>query len=203
MSRRSTVIFDLGGVLIDWNPRYLYRTFFKGDEPAMEDFLTGVCTSDWNLQQDAGRCRDDAVAVLMDRHADKRHLIDAWFDRFDEMIPNAIQGTVEILDELRQHGTPIYALTNFGPDTFPIAQRRYEFLSWFRGITVSGYIKLTKPDPRIYRHLLETYGVAAEDAVFIDDVPKNVAGAAAVGLHGIHFTDPAALRRELQSLALL
>lgn len=202
-AQRSVVIFDLGGVLLDWNPRYLYRTMFDGDDAAMEHFLTHICTPEWNLAQDAGRSRADAVAALMPHHQDKRHLIEAWFDRFDEMTPRPIAGTVDILEELHGRGTPLFALTNFGPETYPRTEPRFPFFRRFRGVTVSGHIKLIKPDPRIYRHLLDTYGIKGEDAVFIDDVPKNAMGGASAGIHGIHFTDPAALRRELTTLGLL
>jgi len=202
-ARRSVVIFDFGGVLMDWNPRYLYRKLFNGDDAAMEHFLGHICTPDWNLLQDGGRSRADAVAVLMDRYAEQRHLIEAWFDRFDEMVPSAISETVDILRELRDKGVPLYGLTNFGPETFPVVVRKFEFLSWFRGITVSGFVNMIKPDTRIYQHLLDAFGILGGDAVFIDDVAKNAMGGTAVGIHGIHFTDPPALRRELQALGLL
>jgi 2-haloacid dehalogenase len=200
---RSIVIFDLGGVLLEWNPRNLYRKLFGGDDAAMEHFLTHICTPEWNLMQDAGRSPAEAVAALMPAHGDKRHLIEAWFDRFDEMIPGPIHGTVGVMAELRGRGTPLYGLTNFAAETFAKTEPRHEFFRWFRGITVSGRIKLIKPDPRIYRHLLDTYGLKGEDAVFIDDVPKNAVGGAGAGIHGIHFTDPPALRRELAGLGLL
>ncbi|MSP89378.1 MAG: HAD family phosphatase [Alphaproteobacteria bacterium] len=202
-AQRSVVIFDLGGVLLDWNPRNLYRKMFGGDDAAMEHFLTDICTPDWNLAQDAGRSRTDAIAVLMPQHQDKRHLIEAWFDRFDEMIPGSIAGTVDILEELHGRGTPLYALTNFGPETYPRTEKRFPFFRRFRGVTVSGRLKMIKPDPRIYQHLLDTHNIKGEDAVFIDDVPKNAMGGASAGIHGIHFTDPAALRRELVALGLL
>jgi 2-haloacid dehalogenase len=202
-SPRRVVVFDLGGVLIDWNPRNLYRKLFAGDDAAMEAFLANVCTTEWNEGQDAGRSFAEAVAELMPRHADKRDLIEAFGGRFDEMIPGAIDGTVEIVADLKRAGVPRYALTNWSAETFPPQRQRFPFLSWFDGIVVSGNEGVIKPDPRIFRILLERYAIAPEEAVFIDDNPENAAAAAALGIHGIHFRSPTLLRRELGTLGLL
>ncbi|HYZ24250.1 MAG TPA: HAD family phosphatase [Rhodopila sp.] len=202
-SSSRTVIFDLGGVLIDWNPRYLYRRLFDGDEAAMEHFLAHVCSPDWNLLQDAGRTFVEAEAEAIARHPDKRHLIKAWLPNFNEMISGPITGTVEILRELRSRGTPLYALTNWSAETFVTQPARFEFLGWFQGIVVSGHEKITKPDGRIFRLLLERYNIDSAGAVFIDDAPRNVAGAEAAGIRGIHFTSPDALREELTALGYL
>jgi 2-haloacid dehalogenase len=201
--KRSVGVFDLGGVLIDWNPRYLYRKLFGADEAAMEDFLGTICTQDWNERQDGGRSFAEAAALLVDRHPDKAELIEAFGRRFDEMMAGPIEGTVDILAELRERGTPLYALTNWSAETFPHAERRFDFLTWFRGIVVSGHERVIKPDPRIFRILLERHDIAPDSAVYIDDNPKNAAAATALGLHGIHFTSPDALRRELGQLGLL
>lgn len=200
--QHTTVVFDLGGVLIDWNPRYLYRKLIA-DEAQMEAFLANVCTSDWNLQQDAGRPLAEAYAVLAKTHPHHKALIEAWGARFDEMMAGAITGTVEILAELRARGTPLYALSNWSAETFPFALRRFEFLRWFNGLVISGELKLIKPDRRIYQHLLDTHALAPESTVFIDDVQHNVAGASALGIHGLRFVDPATLRRDLVALGLL
>ncbi len=200
---RSIVVFDLGGVLIDWNPRYLYRKLFDGDEAAMERFLGEVCTSDWNLQQDAGRPFAEACALLGERHPEHKNLIKAYHTRWFEMLAGPIEGTVEILRDLKARGTPLYALTNWSAETFPYALEQYDFLHWFRGIVVSGAEKLVKPDPRIYRLLLERYGIDPADAVYIDDNPGNAAVATDLGLHGIHFTTPDALRAELARIGPL
>ena len=149
---RSVVVFDLGGVLIDWNPRHLYRKLFQ-HEAEMEDFLANVCTAQWNLQQDAGRSFTEACAALKLEHPDKSDMIDAWFERFDEMMSGPISGTVDILAELRQREVPIYALSNWSAETFPFAQRRFAFLRWFRAIFLSAEVRLVKPDPRIFTHL--------------------------------------------------
>ena len=145
---RSIVIFDLGGVLVDWDPRHLYRQLFPGDEAGMEQFLAGVCTNEWNLQQDAGRSWAEATALLRAQHPGQEALIDAFHQRWPEMIRGAIDGTVEILRELREAGVPLYALTNWSAETFPVAEERFDFMGWFRGVVVSGREKLIKPDPR-------------------------------------------------------
>ena len=200
---RDIVVFDLGGVLIEWNPRYLYRRLFNGDEAAMEDFLATVCTPEWNLAQDAGRRFDEAEAEAAARHPDKLDLIQAWRRNFHEMIPGPIAGTVAILDELRGRFVPLYALTNWSAETFAKQPARFEFLAWFNGIVVSGLEKLAKPDPRIFRVLLERHGIDPARAVFIDDSAPNAAAATALGMHGIRFTGPDQLRRELTALGLL
>jgi 2-haloacid dehalogenase len=198
-SRRSTVVFDLGGVLIDWDPRHLYRKLFA-DTAAMEDFLATVCTAEWNLQQDAGRSWAEATAALKAQHPGQAAMIDAFHARWPEMMAGSIDGTVAILRSLHAAGTPLYALTNWSAETFPFALERFDFLGWFRGIVVSGHEKLVKPDPQIYRVLLERHGLHAPDIVYIDDNPHNAAAATALGMHGIHFTQPTALRRELAGL---
>jgi len=201
--QRRIVVFDIGGVLLEWNPRHLYRKLFPGDEAAMEDFLANVCTVEWNERQDAGRTFAEAHAELLPRHADKSHLIDAFGKRFDEMIAGPIEGTVGILAELKRAGVPRYALTNWSAETFPPARTRYEFLSWFDGIVVSGEEGVIKPDARIFRILLDRYRIPAEEAVFIDDNPRNAAAAHALGIHGIHFRTPELLRRELETIGIL
>jgi 2-haloacid dehalogenase len=200
---RRVVVFDLGGVLLDWDPRHLYRKLFPGDAAAMEAFLGEVCTVEWNERQDAGRTFAEAVAELMPRHEDKRHLIEAFGRRFDEMIPGALDGAVEIVRELKARGVPLYALTNWSSETFPPQRVRFPFLDWFDGIVVSGDEGVIKPDLRIFRILLDRYGLAAGESVFIDDSPMNAQAASALGIHGIHFQTPAQLRRELAALHLL
>ena len=198
-----TVIFDLGGVLLDWDPRYLYRRLFNHDDAAMEHFLAHVCSPEWNREQDAGRPFAEAEAEAAARHPDMLDYIRAWASDFDEMIPGAIEGTVAILGELRCRRVPLYALTNWSAETFVRQPARFPFLDWFDGIVVSGREKLIKPDPRIFRLLLDRYGIEAAHAVFIDDVAANANAAAALGLRGIHFAGADALRRELAALSLL
>ena len=201
--RRSVVVFDVGGVLLEWDPRHLYRKLFNGDNDAMEHFLGSVCTVEWNEQQDAGRTFADAVAKLLPKHADKAHLIHAFGRRFDEMVPGAIEETVAILRELKRAGVPLYAVTNWSAETFPSAQNRFDFFAEFDGIVVSGEEGVIKPDPRIFRILLDRYDIPAHAAVFIDDNPANAGAATNLGIHGIHFRSPQQLRRELVELGLL
>ena len=203
MAHRSIAVFDLGGVLIDWNPRHLYRKLFNGDDAAMEHFLANVCTTAWNSQQDAGRTFAEACASLKLDHANHAELIDAWFERQDEMLAGPISGTVEILAELRARGVPLYALSNWSAETFPIAQKRFDFLQWFDGIFLSAQARTIKPNPRIYQHFFEAFAIAPAQTVFIDDLPRNVEAAAALGMHAIQFTDPASLRNELVKIGLL
>jgi 2-haloacid dehalogenase len=200
---RGVVVFDIGGVLIDWDPRHLYRKLFSGNEPAMEHFLANVCTHEWNRRQDAGRSFAEGARLLKLRHPDKAELIDAYADRFDEMMAGPIVGVVEILAELRDRETPLYVLSNFSAETFPPAFERFDFLRWFRGMVISGEVGVIKPDPRIYEILLARFAIDPHRAVYIDDVAANVAGARPFGIHGIHFTTPGALREELVRLALL
>jgi 2-haloacid dehalogenase len=190
------VVFDLGGVLIDWNPRHLYRKLLP-DDAAIESFLAEVCTPEWNHQQDAGRSWAEAVAELTARFPDRADLISAYHLRWEEMLGGALDDTVEVLEELDAAGVPLYALTNWSHETFPIARRRFPFLTRFRGVVVSGEERAAKPDPRIYRVLLERYQLDPAACLFIDDVARNVEGARAAGMDGILFTSAAALRREL------
>jgi 2-haloacid dehalogenase len=203
MTNRSVVVFDLGGVLIDWDPRNLYRKLFAGDEAAMEHFLTTVCTPDWNERQDAGRFFAEAESELIARYPDKAALIRAWAARFDEMIPGALEDSVAVLGELKSRGTPLYALSNWSTETFPPQRRRFAFLAWFDGIIISGEEGVIKPDPRIFELLLSRYALVPEQTVFIDDNPNNAAAAHALGIHGIHFRSAERLRRELAALGLL
>jgi 2-haloacid dehalogenase len=195
-------VFDLGGVLIDWNPRYLYRTLFD-DEAEMEAFLSEVTTQEWNAQQDAGRPWSEAVEELAALHPNRRELIEAYWHRWPETLGGPIEGTVEILSELRSRGVRVYALSNWSAETFPLARPRFPFLEWFDGILISGEAKLIKPDPRIFAHLLEKFGLEARSTVFVDDSAANIAAAADAGLIPIRFTDPPQLRRELSALGLV
>ncbi len=150
MRDRSAAVFDLGGVLIDWNPRYLYRKLFQGDDDAMEHFLATVCTSDWNLQQDAGRSLAEACALLRSGFPAHAKMIDARMERYDEMLAGPIHRTVDLLAELRSRDVPLYALSNWSTETFPAAQERFDFLRWFRGMLPSGHVRLVKSDREFF-----------------------------------------------------
>ena len=202
MAVPSAVVFDLGGVLINWDPRNLYRTLFD-DEAEMERFLSEVATHEWNAQQDAGRALSEAVEELAARHPDRRDLIAAYYDRWPEMLGGPIEGTVEILRELRDRGVRTHALSNWSAETFPIARPMFPFLEWFDGIVISGEVMMIKPDPRIFAHVLERFGLEPGETVFVDDNAENVRAAEAARFIGIVFESPAQLRRELARLALL
>ncbi|MEQ8707060.1 MAG: HAD family phosphatase [Phaeodactylibacter sp.] len=199
----DTVIFDLGGVLIDWNPRHLFRKLFdEADE--MEYFLESVCTGDWNEQQDAGRPFAEAVAEKVAEHPKYEPQIRAFFDRWAEMLGGPIEGTVSILEEIHQaQQFRLLALTNWSHETWPIAWERYGFLRHFEDILVSGREQLKKPDPRIYHLLLERNAIKPDQALFIDDSHRNVKAARGEGIHSIHFTNPTALRTTLRHFEVI
>ncbi len=199
----DTVIFDLGKVLIEWDPRHLYRQLFAGDEPAMEHFLATVTTADWNLEQDRGRPFAAATALLRARHPDQAALIDAYFLRWPEMMPGEIPGTVAILRELHAAGVPLHAITNWSAETYPYAVARFEWLALFRSITVSGHERLIKPDPAIFTLMIERQQLAAERCLFIDDNADNVATATRLGMRGVLFTGPEALRLTMRREGVL
>jgi len=201
-SAPQTVIFDLGAVLIDWDPRHMYRKLI-GDEATMEEFLAEIATLRWNSYHDAGRSWDDGVAMLSAVYPEYAELIASYRDRWDEMLNGPIDGSVEILAELKEQGREVHALTNWSAETFPIARERFEFLNWFGHIVVSGDEKVKKPDPRIYHILLDRIDREASDCVFIDDSLANVRAAVDLGMVAIHFTGPQQLREELVALGLL
>lgn len=199
----STIIFDLGGVLIDWNPRYLYRKLLDS-EAEIEAFLSEVTTGDWNEEQDAGRSLAAGTQLLVEQFPDKKDLIEAFYGRWEEMLGGAIEGTVAILEQIRQAGHHhLYALTNWSAETWPIALDQFEFLHWFEGILVSGQEGIRKPDPAIYQLLRERFELDFSDSVFIDDNLRNVLAARKVGLDSIHFQSPELLRAALEKRGIL
>jgi 2-haloacid dehalogenase len=199
----DTILFDLGAVLIDWNPRYLYRPIFNGDEKAMEHFLSEVAPPWWNLEIDAGKTFDRAVAERIAVHPDHADKIALWRDGWEKMLKDEIAGSVEILGELRNKGHRLHALTNWSAETFPIARRRFEFLKWFENIVVSGEVGLAKPDPRIFALTIERCKLDPSRTVFIDDSLKNVEAGRDAGMHALHFRDPDQLRADLARLGVL
>ena len=203
MTKDCVAVFDLGGVVIDWNPRYLYRKLFNGNETAMESFLAAVCSSSWNDQQDAGRSFADGCSSLKRLHPDKAELIDAWFHRYEEMLGGEIPGTVDILRELRSRSVPMYALSNWSAETFPIAVNRFECLTWFNGVLLSGQVKMLKPDQRIFEIFLDTFRIEPKRAIYIDDRSENVEMAVRVGMRGVVFRDSRGLRAELTRAGLI
>ncbi|WP_159728516.1 HAD family phosphatase [Methylosinus sp. Ce-a6] len=201
-SRVTTVVFDVGNVLVDWNPRHLYRKLFD-DAEAMERFLGEICTTDWNLELDRGRPFAEAVDELVTRFPDFAEAIRAYDARWSEMVAGPIAGSVALLERLAERETPLYALTNFSDEKFVETYERFVFFRRFAGVVVSGRVKLLKPDPAIYRLLLETYGLDPAECFFIDDSAANVEGARNVGMHAARFESPEQVERELMELALL
>ena len=204
MSREKiqNIIFDLGGVLIDWNPRYLYRKIFQ-DEERIEWFLQNICTPEWNDEQDAGRSFEEATRELIARHPEWEEPIPAWYSRWQETIGGAIEPTVDVLRQIKGSGQfKLFALTNWSAETFPWALENFEFLHWFEGIVVSGTEKTRKPFPDIYRILLDRYHLDPKRSVFIDDNIKNILGAQAVELQTIHFQNAQDLKMELTRLGV-
>lgn len=197
MSSINTVIFDLGGVLIDWNPRYLYRKIFKTEEE-INWFLENVCTPEWNDQQDAGRSFEEATEELVTKFPEHELAIRAWYGRWNETINGRIHETVELLKEIKESKKyKLYALTNWSAETFPWALDNFEFLHWFEGIVVSGVEKSRKPFPEFYKILFDRYQINPAQAIFIDDNIKNVEGALKVGLPTIHFQSAEQTKKEL------
>ncbi len=196
------VVFDLGMVLIEWDPRHLYRKVFD-DPERMEWFLAEVCHGAWNLEQDRGRNWQEAIDEAVARHPDLVHEIRLYRERWMEMVPGAIEDSVRILEELDAKGTPLYAITNWNHETFRETRERFAFLDRFRDIVVSGEEGLIKPDPAIFALLCERNGLDPKQCLFIDDSVKNVKGAEAVGWQAHHFTSPVSLRADLVSRGLL
>ena len=198
----DVVVFDLGGVLIDWNPRELYRKLMA-DAAEMENFLANVCSQQWNRRQDAGRPFEEAVVELVARHPESRALIEAYWERWPEMLGGQIDATVVLLERLKRRGVPLYALSNWSAETWPHAQQRFAFLEHFEGLVISGFEGVAKPDPSIFERLLERYGLSAHQCLFIDDVAANVEAAGTLGLQVHQFTDAAALERCLAGFGLI
>jgi 2-haloacid dehalogenase len=199
----ADIIFDFGGVLIDWNPRYLYRKLFDGDADSMERFLTEVKFTEWNLQQDVGRSFAEGVADLCGRFPAYAGLIKAYDERWEESISGLIEPTVAILRRLKQAGRRLHGLSNWSVEKFELVRPKYEFFSWFDTILVSGEVTLIKPDPRIYAVLLERIDRKPEECLFIDDSKINIASADQLGFKTIPFESPERLEEELRSLGVL
>ena len=195
------VVFDLGGVLVDWNPRYLYRKLIA-DERVMEHFLGEVCNDAWNVQQDAGRPFAVALDEAIARHPAQRPLIEAYWERWSEMLAGPIAGTVDVLQALHAAGIELHAITNWSAETFPVARERYDFLGWFGTVVVSGEEGLVKPDRRIFDRMLARIGRRAAECVYIDDSLPNVVMAELLGFDVVHFQDPPRLAEALAERGL-
>jgi 2-haloacid dehalogenase len=199
----DAVIFDLGGVLIDWNPSYVFDKMFE-DEDQKKHFFENICTSDWNEKQDAGRPLKEASEELVAKHPEWKEYIEAYYGRWEEMLGGPIDGTVEIFRRLKQTGKyKLYALTNWSAELFPIALERYDFLHWFDGRVVSGEEKMRKPFPEFYQLILERFRLNVKETLFIDDNVRNAKAAEAMGLKTIIFKSPTQLKEELINLGIL
>jgi len=196
------VLFDLGGVLVDWNPRHLYRRLFA-DEQAMEEFLETVCTRAWNEEQDLGRPFAEGVRLLTEQYPHWAEEIRAYDARWHEMLRGPIEGSVAVLGELRESGVGLFALTNWSAEKFPQSRARFPFFDWFTGIVVSGEERLKKPDPRIFDLAARRFGLDPGATVFVDDSATNVVAAERLGFRAHHFVGAAELRRALVEHRLL
>ena len=193
----TTILFDLGGVLIDWNPRYVFKHYFD-DAEKMEWFLEKICDSDWNEEQDAGRPLAEATAMKIAEFPEWETEVRAFYGRWEEMLGEAIEGSVDILRSVQDSpNLRLYALTNWSAETFPIAQKRFEFLRWFEGVVMSGEEKTRKPFADIYQIVIDRFGVNPVETVFIDDNLRNCQAAEAMGFKVIHFISPADTRTKL------
>jgi 2-haloacid dehalogenase len=197
----NAVAFDLGGVLIDWNPRYLYRQLFA-DPAEMEDFLARVCTSDWHRAHDLGEDVTASCRGLAAQYPDHREMIMAWAERGEEMAAGQLESTVQVLAELKAAGMPCYALSNMEPDAFAIRRARFPFMKWFDGHVISGLEGVAKPDRRIFEILLQRHGLEPPSTVFVDDQERNVAAAGALGITALRFTSAPQLSQDLLALGI-
>jgi 2-haloacid dehalogenase len=197
----SAVVFDLGGVLIDWDPRYLYRQLFA-DREEMEDFLTRICTPDWHRAHDLGEDITESCERLARQHPGHRDMIMAWAQCGDEMAVGQRDETVELLRQLRAAGTPCYALSNMEPQMFTVRKARFPFMNWFDGYVISGIEGVAKPDRRIFEILLRRHELRPVSTVFIDDSPPNIAAARELGMHAVQYTSAQRLRQDLDALGL-
>lgn len=201
-SRVDTVVWDLGAVVIDWDPRYLYRQLLS-DDAAVEAFLSEVCTPAWHHRHDEGRPIAEGVAELAETHPEHAALIRAYLDRWDEMFAGEIEGSVALIDALDAVGVPQYGLTNWPAEMFPRALARFPSLRVLRGVVVSGEERVAKPSPVVFRRLLDRFGLDPSSCLFVDDAPRNVEAAAGLGFAVHRFTTPAAFRARLVEEGLL
>ena len=203
MTKIKNIIFDLGGVLIDWNPDYVFKEVFNDDEK-LAWFYHEICTMDWNENQDAGYPLDKATEERIALFPEYENWIRQYYGRWEEMLGDAIHGTVELLKQcVDSPALKVVALTNWSAETFPVALKKFDFLQWFEGIVVSGEEMTRKPFPAIYHTTLERFELKAEESLFIDDNKRNIEAAEALGIQCIHFSTPLQLEKELKNLNVL
>jgi len=201
MNNINSIIFDFGGVLVDWNPRYMYKDVFENNSE-MELFLTQICSEDWNLQQDKGRSLSEGTRVLQDKFPEHRTNIQLYYDQREKMLKSDIPENVAILPQLKLK-YKLYGLTNWSAETFPVALKRFSFFKYFDGIVVSGEEKMVKPDEEIFYLMLKRFGLEAENCLFIDDNLKNINTAKKLGFSTIHLKEMTDLKTELSLLGIL
>ncbi len=199
----KNVVFDLGGVLIDWNPRYLYKKVFFSPQ-AMEHFLTNVCNQEWNEKQDAGCSFAEGITELVAKFPQFKKEIEIYDTRWDEMLNGPIPPVVQMLEKIsakKKHR--LIALTNWSKDKFHVAEKNFPFLNLFEGIVVSGKIGLKKPDPQIFQHMCKTHAMVPQHTAFIDDSLVNIEAAAQLGFRVIHYTTPEELQTQLNQIGII
>jgi len=196
-NKKPAIIFDIGGVLVDWNPTYLYRQMFEEDEAELDYFLTVVCSPEWNAKQDAGHSFSEAIAERIKIFPEYTPYIRAYYTRWEEMVKGEITSTVNILSALRDKGYHLYALSNWSAETYPLIYRRFEFLNWFDEVVISGQVKMAKPDPAIFKLLLRRINRQAQQCLFIDDSEQNILAASRLGFQTIHFSSSGRLYSDL------
>lgn len=200
MNKIDTIIFDLGGVLIDWNPEYVYLDVFNGDRDKMQWFFDNICTNDWNENQDAGYPMAKATEERIALFPEWKKEIEMFYGRWVDMLGDAITETVDILKKLTESNDyKVVALTNWSAETFPIALERFDFLHWFEGIIVSGEEKTRKPFDAIYHLTLNRFNIKAENSIFIDDNLRNIEAANNLGINGIQFKSAQQLIQQLKN----
>lgn len=202
-SHITTIIFDYGGVLLEWDPRHLYRRFFPNQPEAMEQFLNEIKFAEWNAQQDKGRPFAEAVEILSSEFPQYAHLIRAYDEHWEESLTGVIHGTVEILKQLKVLKYSLYGLSNWSEETFLRARHKYDFFNLFDDMVISGEVKMIKPEPEIFHLALQKFGRSASECIYIDDSLPNIQQAQKMGFETIHFESPEQLKTELHKLDIL
>ncbi len=203
MTNITALIFDFGNVLIEWDPRFLYRRYFPNDEPGMEAFLKEIKFVEWNAAQDKGRPFEEGIQLLSSEYPHRADLIQAYHDHWQESLGNAIEGSVDIVKQLKAKDYPLYGLSNWSAETFPYAFAKYDFLKLFDDMVVSGYVGHIKPEPAIYDLILQKIGKPTLECIFIDDSRANIEQAGKMGFNTIHFISPEQLKMDLTKMDIL
>jgi len=202
-SNIKAIVFDYGNVLLDWNPRNVYRRYFPHDPEEMERFLREINFMEWNAQQDRGRPFEEGVAILSEQFPQYADLIRAYYENWSDSIGEIYTGTIEILKQLKQAGYPLYGFSNWSAETFPLVRAKHDFFDLFDDMVISGAVGFVKPEPEIYQIMLEKIGRPAPECLLIDDSLSNIQQANKIGFATIHFESPPQLEKELKQLGLI